>query len=38
MYINGKMRPTETIPRMGRRRINENGEGGEFKNDIVEIL
>jgi hypothetical protein len=25
MYVNGKMRPVETIPRMGRREIKENG-------------
>jgi hypothetical protein len=28
MYVNGKMRPVETIPRMGR--IKENDGGGEF--------
>jgi hypothetical protein len=30
MYKNGKMRPLETILRMGGRRIKENGGGGEF--------
>jgi hypothetical protein len=27
MYINGKMRPVETIPRIGRGSIKENEEG-----------
>jgi hypothetical protein len=27
MYVNGKMRPVETIPGMGRERIKENGGG-----------
>jgi hypothetical protein len=27
MYENGKMRPVETIPRMGRGRIKENDRG-----------
>jgi hypothetical protein len=34
MYVNGKMRPVETIPGMGGRRKKENG-GGEFKYDIL---
>jgi hypothetical protein len=29
MYVNGKMRPTETIPGMGKGRIKENGGGGD---------
>jgi hypothetical protein len=33
MYVNGKMRPVETIPGM-EGEIKENGEGGEFKYDI----
>jgi hypothetical protein len=32
MYVNGKMRPTETIPGMGR--IKENDGGGEFDYNI----
>jgi hypothetical protein len=31
MYVNGKMIPVETIPRMG-------SEGDEFKYDIFDIL
>jgi hypothetical protein len=27
MYVNGKMRPVETIPRVGGRRIKENDGG-----------
>jgi hypothetical protein len=27
MYENGKMRPAETVPRMGRRGIKKNGGG-----------
>jgi hypothetical protein len=30
MYENGKMRPTETIPGMGGRRLKENDGGREF--------
>jgi hypothetical protein len=37
MYVNGKMRPVETIPRMGGRKIKDNGEGSEFKYDIFHI-
>jgi hypothetical protein len=29
------MRPTETIPGMGGRRIKENDGGGEFNYDIL---
>jgi hypothetical protein len=35
MYENGKMRPVETIPGMGGRRIKENGGGGKFNHDIL---
>jgi hypothetical protein len=35
MYENGKMRPVETIPGIGRRRIKENDEQGEFNYDIL---
>jgi hypothetical protein len=38
MYVNGKMRPVEMIPGMGRGRIKENDGGGEFKYDIFDIL
>jgi hypothetical protein len=38
MYVNGKMRPVETIPRMGGGGIKENDGGGEFKCDIFDIL
>jgi hypothetical protein len=31
MYVNGKMRPVETVPGMGRGRIKENDGGDEFK-------
>jgi hypothetical protein len=37
MYVNGKMRPVETIPGMGRGEIKENVTGGEFKYDIFDI-
>jgi hypothetical protein len=35
MYVNGKVRPAETIPGMGRKEIKENGGGGEFNYDIL---
>jgi hypothetical protein len=38
MYVNGKMRPVETIPGMGVGRIKENGGVGEFNYDIFDIL
>jgi hypothetical protein len=28
MYVNGKMRPNETIPEMGGGEIKKNGGGG----------
>jgi hypothetical protein len=34
MYVNGKVRPVETIPGMGGR-IKENDGGGEFNYDIL---
>jgi hypothetical protein len=37
MFVNGKMRPVESIPGI-RGRIKENGGGGEFKYDIFGIL
>jgi hypothetical protein len=36
IHVNGKMRPVETIPRIGG--IKENGKEGEFKYDIFDIL
>jgi hypothetical protein len=38
MYVNGKMRPADTTPGMGREGIKENGRWGEFKYDIFDIL
>jgi hypothetical protein len=31
MYVNGRMRPVQTMPGMGVGRDKENGGGGEFK-------
>jgi hypothetical protein len=30
MYKNGKMRPAETVPGMGGKKIKENDKGDEF--------
>jgi hypothetical protein len=38
MYVNGKMKPVETVPGMVGRKIKENDGGGEFKYDILDIL
>jgi hypothetical protein len=38
MHVNGKMRPLETIPGIGRWGIKENDEGDEFKYDIFNIF
>jgi hypothetical protein len=38
MYVNGKMRPVETIPGMGFGWIKENDGDGEFKYDISDTL
>jgi hypothetical protein len=35
MYENGAMRPTETVQRMGKRGIKENGGRYEFNYDIL---
>jgi hypothetical protein len=35
MYINGKMRPVETILGIVREGIKENGGRGEFNYDLV---
>jgi hypothetical protein len=37
MYVNGKMRPVKTIPKIGERSIKENDGKGEFKYDILNI-
>jgi hypothetical protein len=34
-YVNGKMRPIETIPGMGEGEIKENDGGGELSYDIL---
>jgi hypothetical protein len=38
MYVNGKMRPAETIPGMGVGEIKVNDGGCEFNYDIFDIL
>jgi hypothetical protein len=38
MFVNGKMRPVETIPGMGGEGIKKNAGGGKFKYDILDIL
>jgi hypothetical protein len=38
MYINGKMRLVETIPRMGAGDTKESDGGDEFKRDVFDIL
>jgi hypothetical protein len=38
MYVDGKMRPVETIPSMGGRGIKENNSGREFNYDIFKIF
>jgi hypothetical protein len=35
MYVNGKMKPAETIPGMGGGEIKENDGGDQFKYDIL---
>jgi hypothetical protein len=35
MYVNENMRPAETIPGVGGRRIKENDGRGEFNYDIL---
>jgi hypothetical protein len=35
MCVNGKKRPVETIPGMGRGRIKENDVVGDFNYDIL---
>jgi hypothetical protein len=38
MYVNGKMRPVETIQGLEGGRAKDNGEGGIFKHYIFGIL
>jgi hypothetical protein len=38
MYVNGKMRPAETIPGIGGVGIKENDGRGEFKYDIFDTV
>jgi hypothetical protein len=38
MYVNGKMRPVETIPGVGEGEIKEDEGGGEFKYDMFNIF
>jgi hypothetical protein len=38
MYINGKMRPVETVPGMGEEGADKNGRGSKFKYKIFDIL
>jgi hypothetical protein len=38
MYLNGKMRPIETMPGMGGEGIKQNDGGGKFKYDISDTL
>jgi hypothetical protein len=38
LYVNGKMRPVETIPGKEGGRIKENDGRGKFKCDIFGIL
>jgi hypothetical protein len=38
MYVNGKMRPVETISGMGVGGIVENDGGDKFNFDIFDIL
>jgi hypothetical protein len=35
MYVNGKMRPIEIVPRMGGGRIKENDGGDEFNYHVL---
>jgi hypothetical protein len=35
MYVSGKRKPVETVPRIGKRRIKENDGGGEFNYETL---
>jgi hypothetical protein len=37
MYVNGQMISVEMIPGMGEGEMKENGRGGEFKYNILDI-
>jgi hypothetical protein len=38
MYVNGKMRPVETVPGVGGGEIKERDGGGELNNDTLDLL
>jgi hypothetical protein len=38
VFVNGKVRPVETIPGMGEGGIKKNDGGVELKYDIFDIL
>jgi hypothetical protein len=38
MYVNAKMRPVETVPRIGGEGIGEKSGGDEFKYNIFDTL
>jgi hypothetical protein len=38
MYVNVKIIPAETVPGKGREVVKENGRGGEFNYDILDIV
>jgi hypothetical protein len=38
MYINAKMIPDKTIPRMRKVGLKDSSGGGEFKYDIYDLL
>jgi hypothetical protein len=38
LYVNGKMRPVETVPGLEEGGHIGDGGGGEFKYDIFDIL
>jgi hypothetical protein len=35
MYVNGKIRPVETVPEVGGGRMKENDGGNEFNYDVL---
>jgi hypothetical protein len=35
MNVNGKIRPVETIPRIGGESVKENDGGSEFNHEIL---
>jgi hypothetical protein len=38
MYVNAKIIPVETVPRIRGEQIKESGGGGEFKYDIFDTF